>query len=209
MHRLVPLVCLATLALEFASSALALAQRAAPLTSAERATLRQGQLVVRPSTERRGPLRLFGGTSFIVVDLPVDATWRALNDDSSRYRHMLPQVAAATERSRANAERTIRFEHDVGPVSAAYSLDFEYNDENKTVMFRLNSNEPHDIRAAWGYFRLIPTGNQTLISFGAMLDVGDGMLTGALQSRLHEWVLKIPWTFKRYVEGRGRRRYAR
>jgi hypothetical protein len=123
---------------------------------------------------------------------------------------MLPQVAAATEVSRnANVERVIQFRHDVGVVSAGYSLRFEYDPRAKTVIFRLDPGRAHDIRAAWGFFRLRERGEgQTLISFGVMVDVGNGLISGALQSRLHEWVLKIPWTFKRYVEGSGRPRYA-
>ena len=182
-----------------------------PLNQAERARLARGEVVVRPTTERRGPLRLFGGTSYILVDLPVDSVWRALNDHSRYYRHMLPQVAAAREVARnGNIDRVIQFRHDVGVVNAGYSLRFEYDATAKTVMFRLDPGRAHDIRAAWGFFRLQPRGQgQTLVSFGAMVDVGNGLISGALQSRLHEWVLKIPWTFKRYIEGsRARSRYA-
>ena len=203
-----PLMVLAAVACALPSVASAQGNMRQPLTAQERRTLRQGHIVTRPSTERRGPLRLFGGTSYIVVDLPVDAVWRALTDRSSRYRHMLPQVHRAREISRNGDEsREIRFEHEVGPIDASYVLRFEYDPDARTVVFRLAANHPHDIRAAWGFFRVRATGDRTLVSFGAMVDVGDGLLTGSLQSRLHEWVLKIPWTFKQYLEGSGRRHY--
>ncbi|MEM9864704.1 MAG: hypothetical protein AAF938_24090 [Myxococcota bacterium] len=180
------------------------------LSASERASIERGELVVRPTTERRGPLRLFGGTSYILVDLPVDAVWRALNDTSPHYRHMLPQVESAREVSRdANRERQIEFHHDVGPVDASYTLRFEFDASRRAVIFRLVPERPHDIRAAWGFFRLRARGQRTLVTFGAMVDAGDGLLTGALRERLHEWVLKIPWTFRRYVEGSGRGRYER
>ena len=182
-----------------------------PLTRSESASLERGQIVVRPTTERRGPLRLFGGTSYIVVDMSVRDAWASITDDSSQYRHMLPQVHSATEVSRdGNAERLIHFTHEVGPVSAEYSLRFQYNRQTKTVMFRLDASRAHDIRAAWGFFRLRSHGDgKTLVSFGAMVDMGSGLISGALRTRLHEWVLKIPWTFKRHVEGEGRRRLER
>lgn len=182
-----------------------------PLTSSEQARLDRGSIVVRATSERRGPLRLFGGTSYIVADMSVGDAWASITDDSSQYRHMLPQVHSATEVSRdGNNERLIRFTHEVGPVSAEYTLRFQYNASTKTVMFRLDPSRPHDIRAAWGFFRLRSHGNgKTLVSFGAMIDVGSGLISGALQARLHEWVLKIPWTFKRHVEGAGRQRLAR
>ena len=182
-----------------------------PLTSAEEARLERGDIVVRSTSERRGPLRLFGGTSYILVDMSLRDAWASITDDSSQYRHMLPQVHSATQVSRnGDTERLIRFTHEVGPVSAEYCLRFQYNASTKTVMFRLDPSRPHDVRAAWGFFRLRSHGNgKTLVSFGAMVDVGSGLISGALQARLHEWVLKIPWTFKRHVEGEGRSRLAR
>lgn len=182
-----------------------------PLDRAERRTLASGQIVTRPATERRGALDLFGGLSYIVVDLPVEAVWRALNDDSRYYRRMLPQVERAVEEERhGERSRVIRFHHSVGPVDASYSVRFQFDPANKTVIFRLDDSRPHDIRSAFGFFRIREQSpGTTRIAFGAMIDVGDGLIGGSLRPTLHEWVLKIPWTFKRYVEGSGRRRYAR
>ena len=82
------------------SAANAQGQMRRPLNRAEQARLNQGRVVVREATERRGPLRLFGGTSYIVVDMPVADAWRIINDDSRQYRHMLPQVHSTREVSR-------------------------------------------------------------------------------------------------------------
>ena len=104
-----------------------------PLDQAERRTLARGEIVTRPATERRGALNLFGGLSYIVVDLPVEAVWRALNDDSSYYRRMLPQVERAVEQERhGERSRVIRFHHSVGPIDAAYSVRFQFDAANKT-----------------------------------------------------------------------------
>ena len=146
-----------------------------------------------------------------MVDLPVDAVWRALNDESRYYRRMLPQVARAVEQERDGEEsRVIRFHHSVGPVDASYSVRFQFDPVNKTVVFRLDDSRPHDLRAAFGFFRIREhTPGTTRVSFGAMVDVGDGLISGSLRPTLHEWVLKIPWTFKQYIEGSGRTRYVR
>jgi len=42
-----------------------------------------------------------------------------------------------------------------------------------------------------------------------MADVGTGIVSGALRPTLHEWMLKVPWTMKQYLEGSGRTRYDR
>ncbi|MBX3246553.1 MAG: hypothetical protein KF901_05160 [Myxococcales bacterium] len=180
-----------------------------PLTSAERAQLERGQIVLRRTTERRGPLTLIGGTSFQVVDLPPGAVWRALHDDPDHLRQMLPQVHAARIVRRAENLRVIRFEHRAGVVRAAYAMRLQYDDSQKAVMFQLDESEPHSIRAGWGFMRVRSWGNgQTLLSFGAMVDVGQGLIGGLVRPTLHEWILKIPWTMKNYVEGAGRERYA-
>lgn len=209
MRFIFPFAILATALLALPASA-QLGDLARPLTSAERARLNQGEIVVRPTTERRGPLNLFGGVSYMKVDLPVASVWRALNDESIYFRRMLPQVERAVEQERhEDRSRVVRFEHEVGPITAAYSVRFEYNASAKTVIFRLDESRPHDIRAAWGFFRVRRSGDGTLVSFGCMVDAGDGLISDSLQDTLHEWVLKIPWTFSRFVEGSGRRRYTR
>ena len=50
------------------------------LSTGERAALVSGRLVVRPRTERRGSLRLFGGTSFQIVNVTADRVYGALED---------------------------------------------------------------------------------------------------------------------------------
>lgn len=179
------------------------------LSSAERAQLSRGQIVLRRTTERRGPLTLIGGTSFQVVDLPPGAVWRALHDDPEHIRQMLPQVQGARLIRQAENLRVIRFDHRAGMVRASYAMRFQYDDSQKAVLFQLDESQPHSIRAGWGFMRVRSWGDgQTLLSYGAMVDVGDGLISGLVRPTLHEWILKVPWTLKNYVEGSGRERYA-
>src|SRR5688500_7536660 len=53
---------------------------AAELSSEELSKLERGELVVRATSERRGELRLIGGTSFQVVSAPPEVVWQALLD---------------------------------------------------------------------------------------------------------------------------------
>lgn len=178
------------------------------LTEAETAQLERGSIVLRRVRERRGPLTLIGGTSFQVVDLPPRAVWRALQDEPEYLRRMLPQVHSARQLRREENIRVMSFEHRIGVVRATYAMRFQYDDQQKAVLFQLDESQPHTIRAGWGFMRVRRWGeNQTLLSFGAMVDVGEGLLSGLVRPTLHEWILKIPWTLKQYVEGDGRSRY--
>ncbi len=180
-----------------------------PLSTAERAILERGETVLRPYTERRGSLELFGGTSYQVIDLQPAECWAALHDDASRIRHMLPQVQRATELAVRGNHRSMRFEHRAGPATPSYTVDFEYRDDQRILVFRLDESAENDIDVAWGFFKLRSwEGGRTLVSFGVMADIGDGFISDALRPTVHEWILKIPLTFRRYLH-RHRERYQR
>jgi hypothetical protein len=63
------------------------------------------------------------------------------------------------------------------------------------------------VRAAWGFYNLRPHGEGTLLAFGIMADIGDGLLTALVRPQVHEWMMKVPWMVKRFVEGSGRKLY--
>jgi len=182
------------------------------LTDGEMRRLERGRLVARRTSERRGGMLLIGGTSYQVVDLSPERVWRALSDRAGYLRRMLPQTEEVVELRRQGDIRTLRLTHEYGIVSASYAVSFQYDDGAKTIIFRLDESEPHDLRAGWGFIKLRPwgdDGDKTLIAFGMMADVGSGLVSGALRPTLHEWMLKVPWTIKKYLEGSGRRRYGR
>ncbi len=179
------------------------------LSASERAMLNRGDLVTRPTEERRGNLHLFGGTSWQVIRLTPEQAWRAVKD-KRRLRHMLPQVESSRVISQTPTTATIEFSHRYGPISATYRIRFRYDEENHQITFQLDPAHPGPLRAAWGFFKVRPhAGNRSLISFGAKIDIGSGLAISALRPTLHEWILKIPLTMKWYVEGRGRRFYVR
>lgn len=200
---LLALVCLSggATAPEVASAQLDLSRA---LTRAERALLDEGELVTRPVTEQRGRLRLIGGTSYQVIDRAPETVWRALRGDSADYRHMLPAVHRATERRRSPGFRVIHFDHRVGIVRVGYALRFQFDDSQHVVMFQLDESESHDIRAAWGFFRVRRWHDgRALVSFGSLVDIGSGLMSGAVMPTVHEWVLKIPLTMKWHMDQRG------
>ncbi len=179
-----------------------------PLTSAEKRKLSKGELVVRPTKEKRGPLKLLGGASWQVIDLPAEAVWRAVLD-VYRYRHMLPKVSESRVIGGQPSAKLAFIRHHYGPVDVSYRLRLMFQESDRVMMFQLDDRHPHSIRAGWGFMRVRAYGNgKSVLSFGVMVDVGPGVLGNVVGARIHEWILKIPRTMKKYVEGRGRTRYA-
>jgi hypothetical protein len=191
-----------------ASAQMGLARRA--LSQSERSRLQSGGLVVRPTTERRGDLQLVGGVSYQVVDAAPDVVWRAMSD-VDEWRQMLPQVAESRAVARNGAQRTVYIRQSSGPVNVSYYLNATFRNESKDALFMLDEHRAHDIRAAWGFMsvRSWAGGTQALVSYGVMVDVGDGLLTSMVRGTVHEWVMKVPATIKQYVEGRGGEQYVR
>lgn len=171
----------------------------------ERASLDSGALVSRPMSERRGSLDLMGGTSYQVIDAPLRVVWSALLD--TRYYHrMMPRVLEAKLVSEGADERTVFMRQGAGPFERNYYLTVRMNEERGDITFSVDQHRPHDLRAAWGFYNVRPyaDGNKTLLAYGVMADLNVGALGSWLKSDVHEWLLKVPWTVKRFVEGSGR-----
>jgi hypothetical protein len=176
----------------------------AELNDGERGRLRNGQLVTRPARQRHGGQITFGGTSYQVVNAPVSQVWNVLQD-TGRYVNILPQVESVRQIASSGSQRTLTIHHHHGPVDVTYSMRFTFDANSRTVLFQLDENRPHDIRAGWGFIRLSArSGNRTLVSFGAMVGVDSGVISGALRPRLHEWLLKVPLTMKWYLDRQRR-----
>lgn len=180
------------------------APKPAPLTAAERVRLSAGELVVRSKIERRGSLRLVGGTSWQVIDAPPSVVWQAVLD-TPHYHRMLPRVERAKVVAKGARQRTVFLEHAAGPISASYFLKVRTYPERWDVTFVLDDTRPHSVRAAWGFYSIRAYGDgKTLLAYGAMVDVGDGVLAALARNKVQQWTLRVPALIKRFVENSGR-----
>lgn len=206
--RALPLALLAvTCVLFFAGSSALAAPKSRPLTAQERQRLDNGELVTRPTIERRGTLRLVGGSSWQVIDAKPSAVWQAVLD-ASRYHRMLPRVNRAKVIKKSAGQRTVFVSHVAGMISASYYLKVKTYPDRWDVTFVLDDTRPHSVRAAWGFYSIRPYGNgKTLLAYGAMVDVGDGLIATIARGTVQEWTLKVPKLIKRFVEGSGRSIY--
>ena len=178
------------------------------LSQQERASLEAGALVSRPQAERRGSLDLIGGTSYQIINAPLRVVWSALLD-TQYYPRMMPQVMEAKLVASQDGERTVFMRQGAGPLERAYYLSVRVNEAQGDISFRVDERRPHDLRAAWGFYNVRPyaDGNKTLLAYGVMADLNVGLLGSWLRDDVHQWLLKVPWTVKRFVEGSGRHIY--
>jgi ribosome-associated toxin RatA of RatAB toxin-antitoxin module len=174
----------------------------------ELARLERGELVQRTATERRGGLRLMGGSSWQVIDASPDVVWAALLD-TPHYPRFLPQLAAARVVQDGGHTRTVFMQH-AGVIGPSYYLALRIDQARRHIAFKLDDRRPHEIRAAWGFYNVRPyPGDRALLSYGVKADIGDGVVSALLRSSTHEWMMKVPWMVKRFVEGSGRFIYAK
>ncbi|MGB5809314.1 MAG: SRPBCC family protein [Polyangiales bacterium] len=177
------------------------------LTGEDKRLLESGELVMKPKNEQRGTLKLFGGQSWQVVDIPVDAAWRALQD-LPNYKRIIPITTESTVKAQRGAEADLAIRQEWGPVDMRYVLRMTLDDAKHAMVFRLDHSQGQELRAGWGFLRVRAWKNgKTLVSFGAMVDIGDGVLVSIIRPAVRRDLLRIPARFKKYVEGDGRDLY--
>jgi carbon monoxide dehydrogenase subunit G len=147
---------------------------------------------------------MMGGTSWQVIDATPDVLWQALLD-TSHFSRMLPQVDKAHLVRSAGDKMRMFVRHRGTLVETSYFLDVKLAPDHSGMTFRVDESSAKGIHAAWGYYSLRPyAGGKTLLIYGVMADIGDGLVAMLLRSTVHEWLLKVPWMVKRFVEGSGR-----
>ena len=78
-------------------------------SKAEHNQLERGELVSRPITKQSGGMRLFGGTSWMLIQAPAEQVWQALQD-IPRYTSMLPKAVEARVLRKHNNQSKIFYD---------------------------------------------------------------------------------------------------
>jgi hypothetical protein len=178
-------------------------------TKEEWRKLDAGETVIRSATRIQGGLRLMGGSSWQVIDAAPSSVWRALLD-TSRYHKMMPEVLEARLVHKDAAQRTVFMRQGAsGVLEARYYLKVHVYEDRQDITFSVDDHLPHQLlKAAWGFYTVRPyKGGKTLLAYGVMADIGEGLLAGVMRTDVHEWMLRTPWMVKRFLEGSGRRLY--
>ena len=157
-------------------------------TPIELARLERGELVQRMVTERRGDLRLQGGSSWQLIDASPEVVWTALLD-TPHYHRFLPQLAAARLVREGGNSRTVFMEH-AGMLAPSYYLALRIDSARRHIAFKLDDRRPHGIRAAWGFYSVRPhDGRRSLLAYGVKADIGDGVVNAVVGAGAPDGVL--------------------
>ena len=177
------------------------------LTDEDKRLLVSGELVVKQKNEQQGSLKLIGGQSWQIVDVPVDIAWQAVAD-LSRYKRFIPLATESDVKHQAGNEADLAMRQQWGPIDVRYVFQTTLDPDGHSMVFRVDHSQAHDIRAGWGFMRVRPfKGNRTLVSFGALVDIGDGIFVSIIRPAVRKDLLRIPFYFKRHLEGDGRMLY--
>jgi ribosome-associated toxin RatA of RatAB toxin-antitoxin module len=178
------------------------------LTTEDKQLLIAGELVMKQKNEQRGSYKLIGGQSWQIVDVPVDVAWKAIKD-LPRYKRFIPLATESEVKHQAGNEADLAMRQQWGPIDVRYVFQTTLEPERHSVVFRVDHSQAHDIRAGWGFLRVRSfKGNRTLVSFGALVDIGDGIFVSIIRPAVRRDLLRIPFYFKRHLEGEGGAIYA-
>lgn len=170
------------------------------LTTEDKKALARGELVMKQKSEQRGAYKLFGGQSWQIVDVPVDVAWAALKDRGG-YKNFIPLATETRVSRETKQEADVAVRQQWGPIDVRYVLQTTVEADRGAVVFRVDHSQPHDIRAGWGFIRVRPyKRDRTLVSFGALVDIGDGVFVSIIRSAVRKDLLRIPHFLKRHLE---------
>jgi len=170
------------------------------LTTEDKELLAAGELVMKHRNEQRGAYKLIGGQSWQIIDVPVNVAWEALANLTG-YKNFIPLVTESDIKHQAGQEADVAIRQEWGPIDVRYVLQTTLEADRRSMVFRVDHSQAHDIRAGWGFMRVRPyKGNRTLVSFGALVDIGDGVFVSIIRPAVRKDLLRIPFYFKRHVE---------
>lgn len=170
------------------------------LTPEDKQMLAKGELVVKQKNEHRGAYKLIGGQSWQIVDVPINVAWAALKDRSG-YKNFIPLATETNVSNRSEQEADVAVRQQWGPIDVRYVLQTTLENERGAVVFRVDHSQEHDIRAGWGFIRVRPyKKDRTLISFGALVDIGDGVFVSIVRPAVRKDLLRIPHFLKQHLE---------
>jgi hypothetical protein len=164
--------------------------RADGLAPEETARLLRGETVAREQELQRGPRRYVGGVTYTIIDA-AQGDLGAVLDDVNAWRRFLPKTRDAQRVGSAGSDALVQITHGSALMQVGYTLRVHHDEHG--VRFWMDPGRPHDIEDAWGFFRTEPLGDgRTLVTYGILVDMGDGILRDMFESRVKELALEVP-----------------
>lgn len=196
----------------------ALGARAEGLTPDQQARLSRGETLVFPQTwESDDGGRYIGGVTYSVVDASV-AELAAVFEDVDAYQKLLPRTKQARRAGVEGTDFFIELMQGTSVFETKYTLRVrpvtaERGTATREFRFWLDRRRPHGIEDAWGFVRCAPFGGRgaaprTLVTYGAVVDVGPGLVRDFFEEKLRSAMMSVPHLLRRYVAAHPRARVA-
>jgi hypothetical protein len=176
------------------------------LSGGEVERLVHGQTVSRKQDLQRGTHRYVGGVAYTVLDCTPDEVAQVVYD-LGVWKRLIPRVRDVRTIANKGNDPRVEVVHGNSFISVKYSM--RVRRDGRMVRFWMDPSMPHDIQDVWGFFRpeALPDG-RTLVAFGILIDLGDGMLRDLFERNVQELALEIPDNVRTVVverAARGRR----
>jgi hypothetical protein len=126
-------------------------------------------------------------------------------EDVNSYRHVLPRTQSARRvGTTPHGDALVEVTQGTSLVSATYTMRLRHEESVDggalNVRFWLDPSRPHGIDDAWGFFRAQPLADgRTMLTFGVLVDMGDGLARDLFEERVRDLALGVPQLVKSYV----------
>ena len=172
--------------------------------SGDRERLARGEQVTYAQTEDIHGRHYVGGVAYMIIDATPEEFFQVL-EDTNAWEAVLPKTKYATRIATSRNEERVELHQGNALVDATYTLHLVREPENRRVRFWLDLTRPHTIEDAWGFFRYDVVSrpgepSRLLVSYGALVDVGPGILRELYENRLHIAMLTVPERLRAYVD---------
>jgi hypothetical protein len=176
----------------------------ASLSPAENARLMRGEVIVRPETITRDGRRYVGGVTYSIVEA-TRADLDAALDDVNAYRAILPRTKDARLVGHDGGDALVELRQGNALVEATYTVRVRKVDGGREYRFWLDPRRPHGIEDAWAFVRVEPLAQvapgvpRSLLTYGVLVDVGDGLVRDLFEERIRATALSVPQRVRDYA----------
>lgn len=172
--------------------------------SNDRERLERGEQVTYAQIEDIQGRHYVGGVAYMMIDATPQEFFQVL-EDTNAWEAVLPKTKYATRVAEGKNEERVELHQGNALVDATYTLHLVREPDDHRVRFWLDLSRPHTIEDAWGFFRYDVVSkpgepSRLLVSYGALVDVGPGILRELYENRLHIAMLTVPERLRAYVD---------
>ncbi len=165
--------------------------------------MERGEAIAFPQSIDVGEKHYVGGVAYAIIDASPDELMGVL-EDAHAWEAVLPKTKYATRVSSGPNDERVELHQGNALVDATYTLHLVNDRATQTIRFWVDLNRPHTIDDAWGFFRyqVVSAAGappRILLSYGALVDVGPGILRSVYETRVQLAMMTVPQRLRAYV----------